>query len=156
MREHFWMDTIGPITGAISPICSTIKVFKATKIGGLFAALIRRRPVIKSNLTFGQALAAGFNLNLEALGLPQLTPDQGKVLGRVLDEAIAKQQRPGLAGLLGRAVEQIRGRQRDWSLIEAIKAYVGLINEKMEAESVPRLTEDQSDSLGGMIYALID
>ncbi|MGD9099249.1 MAG: hypothetical protein PVF45_02135 [Anaerolineae bacterium] len=157
MHEHFWMDITRSATGVILPIRGTIKVFKAKRIGGLFAVLVRKgRPsMANSGLTSTEAFVAGFNLNLEMLGLPRLTPDQSKVLRKTLDEAMAEHQKQAPAELLGWAMEQILGLQRDSSPIEAVKAFVGLVNEKMEeAEGVTRLTEDQSDALGGMIYAL--
>ncbi len=100
------------------------------------------------------AFVEGYNLSLEMLGEPQLTPGQSDVLRKTLDEAVARHQRPGLAGLLGQAVERVRGRRRDQR--EAIKGFVSLVNERLEAANQPRLTEDQGDALGGMIEALGD
>jgi len=145
----------GTLTGAISPICSTIRVFKATKIGGLFAALIRKgRPVKSSGLTTAEAFVAGFNFSLMTLDTPQLSPAQSEVLRKTLDEAMADHQKTGLAGLLGRVAEQVRDRQRDPE--KALEGFVSLVNEKMKTEGTPCLTEDQGDALRGMIAGLMD
>ena len=113
----------------------------------------------KSELTFGTAFVAAWNLNLEALvlalpDLDPLTPEQSKALTKVLDEAIDAQQTTGLAGLLGQAMERLRGSRRKVNLTDAIYTFVDQINDKMEAEGVPRLTEGQCDSLAGMMDAV--
>jgi hypothetical protein len=117
--------------------------------------------VKKSELTFGTAFVAAWNLNLEALVtvLPDLdppTPEQSKALAKVLDEAIAEQQTAGLAGLLGQAMERLRGSRRKVNLTQATYAFVAQINDKMAAEGVPRFTEAQCDSLAGMMDAVVN
>ena len=113
----------------------------------------------KSELTFGTAFVAAWNLTLEPLAatspdLDPLTPEQSKALAQVLDEAIAQQQTTGLAGLLGQAMERLRGSQREVNLTQATYAFVAQINDKMAAEGVPRLTEAQCDSMAGMMDAV--
>ncbi len=159
MSKRFYMSMNGSATGAVLHICDKIRAFTTSEIGGLFAVFVRTskgRPVTqKVNPTPAEAFVAGFNFSLMTLDTPQLTPGQSEVLRKTLDEAMAKHQKTGLAGLLGRVAERVRDQRYDYDS-KSFKGFVILVNENMDAERHPRLTEDQSESLRGMIAGLLD